>query len=350
MSELREESLPRQARTWGSRLGWPALLISVIALAIAATTSLDLRQRSRQASETARKIDAAEIRLTQLEGRIDKDRAEIGRLAQTLGDGGQPADSVTGRVARVEDSLAQLSGSSAKARLNWLLSQAEYYARAANAQENLAGDPVGALAALQLADDYLRDTADPRFASVRQRLAAEIASLRALPRIDREGIALRLATISADLPKLPRKTAAPDHFAGRSDSGHQDMAGTTSGWQRVREAFRDGLFRLVSIRRSDPPVMPLMTDEGLTVLLRGLELELQMARLSVLKGDAMQFQASLHAVAAGLRRYFDVSAPPAAAVITALDELASTPIPKALPDISGSLTELRRVRDREFKP
>jgi uroporphyrin-3 C-methyltransferase len=329
-----------------SRLGWFALLLAAIALTLAAATWASLRKSERQAAVAAREFAQETQRVAQLEARLEKAHAELARIGGVLGADGQPAESVTARLTRVEDSLAQLAGNPAKARLTWLVSQAEYYARAANAQESLAGDPVGALAALQLADDHLRDTGDPRFATVRQRLAGEIASLRAVPRVDREGIALKLNTLSSDLPGLPRKVLAPDHFSGRPSADVTEL----SGWERLVAALREGLLRVISIRRSDSPLMPLLADEGFAVLVRGLELELQMARLAILRGDATAYQTSVRNVTAGLQKYFDPAAPATAAAMATLAELAATPMPKALPDVSGSLTELRRVRDRELKP
>lgn len=332
--------------THHSRAGWIALVLAATALALALQTWSLLRERERQAADAAREIAQESQRIAQLEARVEKERTELARVGTTLGSDGQPAESLTARLARVEDSLAQLAGSPARARLIWLVSQAEYYARAANAQETLAGDPVGALAALQLADDHLRDTGDPRFATIRQRLSAEIASLRALPHIDREGIALKLSTLSAELPGLPRKVLAPDRFSGAAAAEVSEPG----GWERLFAALREGLLRVISIRRTDAPLMPLLDDEGFVVLVRGLELELQMARLAILRGDAVAFQTSVHNVTAGLQKYFDPKAPATAAALATLSELAATPMPKILPDISGSLTELRRVRDRELKP
>lgn len=342
MNEPGNQRVPaRQSRT-----GWIALVLAAIALSLAAGSWSLLRERERQAAEAARDFAQESQRVAQLEARVEKERAELARIGTVLGSDGQPEESVTARLARVENSLAQLAGNPAKARLIWLVSQAEYYARAANAQEALAADPAAALAALQLADDHLRDTADPRFATVRQRLAAEIASLRALPRIDREGIALKLSALSAELPALPRKILAPDHFSGARAAEVSEPG----GWERLVAALREGLLRVISIRRTDAPLMPLLADEGFAVLVRELELELQMARLAILRGDAVAFQTSVRNVTAGLQKYFDPAAPATAAALATLSELAATPMPKILPDISGSLAELRRVRDRELKP
>jgi uncharacterized protein HemX len=138
---------PVGARSAGP-LGWIALLLATLSIALVANTWFSLRARDRQAAVAARDVAQQEQRLVQLEARLEKERTELARIAGALGADGQPGDSVTARLARVEDLLAQLSGNPARARLIWLVSQAEYYARAANAQENLAGDPVAALAAL----------------------------------------------------------------------------------------------------------------------------------------------------------------------------------------------------------
>ena len=341
MSEPQADS----SRSPPSRRGTTSLVIALIALM--ASGGLWLRQVSRMAADKTQteELGRMQRRLAILEERIERERVDLARLAQTMGTEGQTSDSLTGRIGHLEDAVGHLSGSGEQIRFTWLIAQTEYYLRIANAQESLAGDATSALTALQLADEHLRDAADPRLVKVRELLAEEIAALRALPKMDREGIALKLGTLARNLPTLPRKQVVPTTFE-RHDNA--DL-GNLSGWDRLVIALKKALLSVISVRRSDAPATPLMSDEGIAILLRSLELELQMARLAALRGETDVFRSSVKSVAAGLAKYFDASAPEVASALAALNELAAAPLPHTLPDVSASLIQLLRIKEHEIK-
>lgn len=327
------------------RRGTTPLVVALIALV--ASAGLWLQQVSRTAADQTRaeELGRMQRQLVILEERIERERVDLARLAQTMGTEGQASDSLTARIGHLEDAVGHLSGSGEQIRFTWLIAQTEYYLRIANAQESLAGDAASALTALQLADDHLRDAGDPRMVKVRQLLAGEIAALRALPKMDREGIALKLGTLARELPSLRRKQSVSTRFDRHDDAD----PGNLSGWDRLVIALRKALFSVVSVRRSDAPATPLMSDEGIAILLRSLDLELQMARLAALRGETDVFRSSVKSVAARLAQYFDAGTPEVAAALATLNELAATPLPHTLPDVSASLTQLLRIKEREIK-
>lgn len=342
MSE-HDSTLPpaKTASRWTGRL---ALALAAVALAAAAGQWLGLgaaRQAERAASADLAKLQR---RVAGLEDRLDRGRADLDRLAAAIGTETASGETLAGRIARLEAELARVPGGG-RARLLWQVEQAEYFMRAANAQENLAGDSAGALAALTLADEHLRNAGDPRLGPVRKLVAAEMAALRAVPRVDVEGLVLKIDSLAKSLPAVPRKQGAPASF-----NVEPEAAAPGSGVDRLLAAVRNALLTLVSVRRTDAPPATLLTDESADLLMRSLELELQMARLAVLRGEDPPFRASLGAVRRALEQHFDTAAPEGAAALAALAEIGAARLPQSLPDVSGSLAELLRLKEREFAP
>ncbi|MCC7257312.1 MAG: uroporphyrinogen-III C-methyltransferase [Gammaproteobacteria bacterium] len=328
-----------------SRVARFALAIGLVALGGGVAQWLGLgsdavsgRTRSEDLARTQRQLNA-------LEDRIQSQRSELQRLAEKLGVESRAEGTLGGRVTQLEQAVARLHGGEG-ARLRWHIDQAEHFLRIANAQETLAGDSSGALAALELADQQLREAADPRLSTVRRLLADEIRALRALPRVDTEGLALKLATLAAELPRLPRRQAAPGEFR----PALQPAAEASDGISRALAVLRNAFFGIVSVRRTAEPAATLLTADEASLLERSLDLELQLARLALVNGEAQAFRASVAATKALVERHFDTAAPAGAAALATLDELAGVAMPESLPDVSASLAELLRVKEREGRP
>lgn len=322
-----------------------ALVLAVVALGASLAQWLGIGRDTTAEQARSADLTRAQQRLDSLEESLQHERDELAQLAATIGAQTQAEGTLAGRLRNTEDTLARLTGAETS-RFLWQVSQAEHFLRVANAQETIAGNSAGALAALEIADQHLRDAADPRLATVRKLVASEIGTLRALPRIDTEGMTLRLATLAAELPRLVRRQAAPSTFA-------PDPAAPppgASGLERALAVLKNAFLGVVSVRRSDEPAATLLTAEAASLLDSSLALELQMARLALLRGEAQAFRAAIAAARERIDRYFDTATPAVGAALATLDELAATALPDALPDISGSLTELLRVKEREGRP
>lgn len=333
------------ARPATSRSGRVALLLAVIALAASGGLWVEgLRHHDRE-STRAGSLEGLERRLSGLEEGAQRDRATLDRLTRQLGGDKPASDTLAGRIGALEGLVEGLAGGD-RAGFLWRVNQAEHFMRIANAQKDLAGNTTGAITALELADEHLRDAADPRVSGVRRLLAAEIRELRALPRVDVEGVTLKLTELGASLPRLPRRQEAPAQFSGEPAA----PAAGTSGWQRAQQVLLNHLTSIISVRRSDAPAATLLTDEAAGILVQSLELELQLARVALLRGDSAAFRAAVDAARRAVEKYYDSSAPAGAQALAVLDELAALRMPGALPDLSRSLTELLRVKERESQP
>jgi uroporphyrin-3 C-methyltransferase len=100
---------------------------------------------------------------------------------------------------------------------------------------------------------------------------------------------------------------------------------------------------MVSVRRTDATDAALLAPGERWFLYRNLELELESARLAALQGDRANYQQSLASARRWLETRFDRNDAGVQSALDALAELQSVEFIATWPDISGSLTELRRA-------
>jgi uroporphyrin-3 C-methyltransferase len=335
-----------QTSTRGS--GWPGWLALLVALlAVAGTSYLWLEQRPRQGLSD---------RVTGLQADLDTRNATLKLLRDSdreLGDGlntlEKRVDLQLGelpvRITRLEGVLDNMPGVNDNARSAWLLAEAEYYMRIANAQLGLAGNVDVSLQALSLADEKLRDLGDPALTPIRALLSDERTALKAIPHPDTEGMILALSSLARALETLPLARSAPDQF----DGSRNDVT-PESGLERAWRVIVEALLGIIRVKHDDDPITPLMSESEESMLIRSLDIELQIARLAIIRNEARIYELSLKTVADRLERYFDRTSPAVAAALESVNELVNVKLPTELPDISGSLALLIKLGDERATP
>jgi len=326
---------------------WAALLIALLTAAVAGylwkqqqaqqRSSAQTEQLSNELGERVAEVERLESRLNELIKADSELADDLKFLEQQLSSQSRQLDLVPARIERLERALEAIPGVADKARSAWLVAEAEYYMRIGNAQLNLARNADVALRALELADEKLRDVGDPGLVRVRRMLADEMAALRAVPRPDKEGIALQLSSLARSLAELPLTRQAPDSY-GQTKTAENAM----SGWERAWQSVKDSLTSIVRVKRTDEVIVPLRTEVEESVLLRGLETELDVARLALIRGDAGLYRDALTGVQQRIDRHFDKDASSVRAAQQQLEQLAGAELPENLPDISNSLDLLLR--------
>jgi len=284
-----------------------------------------------ETAELAARIDELRTARRRVEDDIGRLGAQIERESRNLA--GIPV-----RMDQLEVQVRRLAGGD-RNRASWLLAEAEHYLRIANVQLGLASDVPVSRTALGLADDALREIGDPRLTPVRRLLSAEMAALDRVPRPDIEGIVLTLGSLADSLPTLALQRPTPDEFRPGRDGADDGLSAT----ERAIAAIRDAFAGLVLVRRTSEPVAPLLGEADLSLLTRSLELELQLARLAIMRGDATMFRRSLESAVQRLERHFDPAARDVARIIETLNEIGKVELPERLPDISGSLALLAGI-------
>lgn len=327
----------------GSRLVPLALLLALAALAAAAYTIWEMR---RQAGEHEASREAVTSALAQMRAALENQAAVLGQLArgneQLVEAGEARSQTISGldrRLRAAERGLDAAAGGVDAARRALWRNEIEQYLRMANRAAQLARDPQTALAALRIADNRLRTLDDPALTRVRESLAAEIDLLENLPRIDVDGAVLRLGRLAARVDELP----LDDRAAGERPAAEVEAGGEQGFWARGWAAIRGAFSNLVSVRRTEERVRPLLAPAQTFFLRQNLRLELEIARLAALRGDQSNYAQSLRNAREWLATWFDLTDAATRNAIATLDTLARMQLAAELPDISGSLDELRRA-------
>jgi uroporphyrin-3 C-methyltransferase len=224
----------------------------------------------------------------------------------------------------------------------WMVAELEYLLQAANRRLQLEQDLQTAVTALQAADKRLQENADPRWTGVREQLAAEIAALRAVPAVDRNGLSLRIATLieqvaTIDPVMVTTATAAAEE--------QQETAPATPRDERSLETLPGDLWQYlrsqVDIRHRDRKLPIYLPPDQLYYLKQNLQLQLEGARFAVLRSDQQLYAESLERANGWLGEYFDQEQDAVKVLLAEIGQLKQETIQPQLPDISGSLRALR---------
>lgn len=355
-----EQPAPPQT---GFRLTLLALLLS--AFAVAGIAYLVLRPGP---APTQPVVDKAEI--DALRKIVESDNESISRLQQRLDDlAGRDVisatdmqnmqqqlndalnrqlaayDSLPDRMSNVEDTMSSIQGISSGVRDSWLLAEAEYYMQIANAQLQLAGNPQLARLALLQADDRIRQLANPALTHVRRALSDELRALKVVNGPDIEGITLTLASLADVVDSLPLRQQVELPVADASEIG-----GELSGLDRAIESLKSTMSDVVSVRRVDEEIRPLIAPESAYFLRANLSLQLQVARLALLRGEQAAFQQSLDDSDAWLGEYYDATSAQVQSARQTILEIRDSLFDVAMPDISESLRMLRQYNTLSASP
>ena len=332
-------------------VAWLALFLALITLASlaymqiqdwrvqsdadqSASSLADLRSRIVTSSESLSNLDRG---LSELAAADAQAASELEQLQSELDQRIQLLDSLPSRVSNLENSLSTLQGVSTGARDTWLLAEAEYYMQIANAQLQLAGNPHLAALALAMADERIVQLSNPALTDVRRALADELATLEVMEKPDIEGVTLTLASLARVIDSLPLQQNVMADSADEV-AVDPDMSGLDRAWASVKGAASG----LVRVTGPDETATPLMTPEAAYFLRTNLTLQLQAARLALLRGEQAVFQQSLDDAATWLAQYFDTGSAQVAGALETIAEIRDGMFAVTTPDISESLRLLRQ--------
>lgn len=332
-------------------VAWLAFLVAIIALAAAGYTAW---QNWRTAADTATedKIAGLESGLSSSERSLadlleqvnalgERDPgidAELEALRREFDERLRLLESVPARMSTLESSVASLAGVSEGARDAWIIAESEYYMQIANAQLQLANNPHLAALALRMADERLVQLADPRLIDVRRAVADELAALDMMEKPDIEGATLTLASLARVVESLP--------LAGASEAEPEaaaidpEASGVSRAWASVKNAM-SGLVKVTPVEQAR---LTQLSPDAEHFMRSNIALQLQAARLALLRGEQVVFQQTLDDTSTMLSEYFDTGSPQVDGALETIAEIRGHVFATQVPDISESLRRLREFR------
>jgi len=317
-------------------------LIALLAISAAAyfylnSVQQELRDMARRVDESTSGQDRLSTELQTLSNRLVGQAEKIGHQQATFDEYAQLFRTERdhyelGRKEMLE-SVNSVQRRMGRSSSRWMAAEAEYLIRVANYQVQLEGDVTTALSALKSADERLRDSGDPLWTPVRNQLAVDIAALQAIQPLDREGISARLFALSRQVEKMKLSGALLSHPKKIAEQDSQPEF----SFDRLLQDGIKGFKSLLVVRHHDRPVAAMLAPEREFFLGHNMRLQLESARLALLRRDQQLFDTALKTAREWLEAYYDLEDAGVTGMRDSLNELAGTQVRKELPDISASL-------------
>lgn len=279
---------------------------------------------------------------------------EVNRLDKSVSELGQGQSQVQQQLAELQqahealreraENLSQRFEETAPAkRAAWAEAEAGYLAFVAKNRIRYYGDVDSALDALKKADELLAELGGETI-EARRGLARAVDQLLKVNPPDRSRINLALHNIGERLEDLPLAVGTETESA--TEAPVSTEADAVQGWRaRASHAWdelKGSLSRLVVVAR-DLKVVPLVTPQQRFFLHQNLTLELEAARLAVLRGDQSLYEKSLNRVREWLGLYFDDESQEVKDAIREIEALVDQPVSVELPDIGPLLAPVEQL-------
>ncbi len=240
------------------------------------------------------------------------------------------------------DSINSLYQQQPASNEDWALAEVEYLLIIATHRILLERDVDTALVAMEAAELRLRDLRNPDLVPVREQLVADINQLKTVNNVDITGLSIYLADIIERASSLPLKNVVLENLGAQDDkdgSNNQEQAGSV--WSNFISTVWRELKGLVVIKRSGETRQALLLPGQEYFLYQNLRLELENARLSVLRQDTDNLRTSVNLLVNWLTDYFKTSDAAVENIIETLGKMSDLNLRPDLPDINSSLETLR---------
>ncbi len=323
----------RRAHTY-SRLT-TALAVLALATAGYALWRLDATQdRLDGVNDTARAFAAQrDLMRAQIEALTQREQRANQEFSRRL----NALDDMPRRVQDLVSSVEDLRGHAEGPQRAWSRAEAMFLLELAQRRLTLDRDIDTAIVALGSADSRLAALRDPSFAPVRQEIARELQSLRAVDWPDITGLLARLAGAEERATSLPLLGLV----AGDPDQGLRTPS--QGSFARAWSIVRGTLSNLIVVRHVEEREAMVVTAEQALLRRQHLQLLLLSARTAIARYDEAGYRSALEQARRWLDEFFDLESPAAQSMLQEIQSLELVDIDPPLPDISGSSRALNRL-------
>lgn len=293
-------------------------------------TQLDATKSAVDPREFSRfgvQLQSVERKVSGLQGQSSEDTASVAALQGSI-------RSIEQRLSTVESGLTTVAAKSQNSGVELEIAEIDFLLRAATGRLQLFSDPTAADLALQAADVLIDALNDPLFLSVRQRIASARQALAMVPRLDRVDLSARFTHMQANVSKLP--------FRGEVEVAPKPQLPEQAGWW---ESLKQTLSSLVTVRRRVPEDESLLSLEDKDYLRQGLWLQLESARLALMRNNEDGYMVSLGRVEDTLEQFFKNGSSSVQAMLLEVTAMQQIKVAPEMPDISAPWTQLRQLRD-----
>ncbi|WP_392386384.1 uroporphyrinogen-III C-methyltransferase [Marinomonas primoryensis] len=263
------------------------------------TVNQDIKQVAIQQANIDRKINASMLNQSQLNQLIE----QVKQSEQTIQ---TQKDQLLAHQSQQSEKLLSLESKinrlSSTTKEDWKLAEAEYLIRLANQRLLLESDNIGAATLLSNADDILNELEDPIVFTTRKALAKDIQALKSISPFDLEGAYLKLNALYDSVQTLPQREPSKEWQANTTA---KPTTSTTNQLTSALESFWQSLRSLIVINYNHKPIKALLPPAEYQELIIGLQLQLEIAQVALIKGEPVIYQTALSRVANATTAHFE---------------------------------------------
>ena len=234
----------------------------------------------------------------------------------------QQSKSITG----LQLALAEMKG---RRPNDWLLAEADYLVKMAGRKLWLEHDTVSATILIESADHRIAELNDPGLTPIREAMNSDITALKAVARIDRDGLVLRLTSLQEAVASLPLANAIMPE-AEETDAA--TVSTSVDDWkQNLMTSLKNFSEHFVTYRTRDGSVIPLLSPKQDFYLQENIKSKLETAIKSVYREQGELYRKSLLMAKEWAEQFYDMEAPATQSFINTLDTLAQENIEASYP-------------------
>lgn len=247
--------------------------------------------------------------------------------------------------AQTEQALVDISSKINKLnnadKNDWLLAEAEYLIRLANQRLLLEKDTKSSLSLLASADNILAGLEDPLMFETRKAIAQDMQALKSVASFDLEGRYLQLSALYDQVVQLPQREPSKQ-WQEQQEAEPEPQQTTRSAIKQLFNEAWQGLKSLVVINYNQKPIKPLLPPAEYQELVTGIQIQLDVAQVALLKAEPAIYEKSLSRVAEAVNKHFDTTSQATIAFMTTLTSLQQV---NPNPDVPMPRASLQAMRD-----
>lgn len=307
----------------GSKTGWVA-----IALVILLGAGLYYHGHQQNRDQLAQ-VSALQAQLETLKSELTTSTQDVKSAVE------QRLLSATGKLDQQSNDIKglQLAMSEVKGRRpnDWLLAEADYLTRMAGRKLWLEHDVASATVLLETADNRLAQLNDPSLTALRSAMNDDIASLKAVARVDRDGIVLRLTSLQQMVASLPLANAIVPESLEQPQS--ETVSESVSDWQsNLMTSLKQFSEHFVTYRKRDGNVIPLLSPEQDFYLQENIKSKLETAIKAVYREQGELYTQSLTMAKDWASQFYNTDDVKTQSFIKGLNEMAGQNIEASYPE------------------
>lgn len=216
----------------------------------------------------------------------------------------------------------------------WLLTESNYFLKQATRKLNSDHDVTTAITLLLSADTNLAELNDPSLNTIRNAINHDLTTLRAIPRIDRDGIIIKLQQLSQQINTLsmlkPKNLLSTD-----DDAKSDDLSDSINDWRhnltKSWKSFVSGFITIKQRNGVNDSNKPELTPNQSAYLQENIRMQLLIASQAVPIQQQDIYNASLEKALAWSKEYYNTQDTATQAFITELENLSKESINVSLP-------------------